>query len=50
MAKSNKLPTSKTLSSHFNNPARNKVQRVFLLHNEKKQANKKLQRNTKYKY
>lgn len=35
MAESNKLPTSKKLSSHFNNPAWNKVHRIFLPHNKK---------------
>lgn len=46
MEESNKLPTSKKLSSRFNNPARNKVQRIFLPHNKKQQANKKVERNT----
>lgn len=48
MAESNKLPTSKKLSSHFNNPAWNKVHRIFLPHNkknQKNQVNKKVERN-----
>lgn len=40
MAESNKLPTSKKLNSHFNNPARNKVHRIFLPQNKKKKKTK----------
>lgn len=47
MAESNKLPTSKKLSSHFNNPARNKVQRIFLLHSKKNKQTKKLKETLK---
>lgn len=47
MAESNKLPTSKKLSSHFSNPARNKVQRIFLLHRKKTKQTKRLKETLK---
>lgn len=47
MAENNKLPTSKKISSHFNNPARNKVQRIFLPHNKKTKQTKKLKETLK---
>lgn len=47
MAESNKLPTSKKLNSHFNNPARNKVHSIFLPHNKKKTKQTKLKETLK---
>lgn len=47
MTENNKLPTSKKLSSHFNNPAKNKIQRIFLPHNKKNKQTKKLKETLK---